>query len=99
MACASQAMISANTCTFNSPRLFKKYQNVNERNLKLFPVRASSDDSDCNTDECAPEKEVSLKHSYFNLLFFWLSCILSLLSCFSLFLMFVVHSFYFHLRV
>ncbi|KAJ6702971.1 PROTEIN MAINTENANCE OF PSII UNDER HIGH LIGHT 1 [Salix viminalis] len=58
MACASQAMISANTCTLTSPRLFKKYTNGNKRNLKLFTVRASSDDTECNTEECAPEKEV-----------------------------------------
>ncbi|KAG5249900.1 protein MAINTENANCE OF PSII UNDER HIGH LIGHT [Salix suchowensis] len=58
MACASQAMISANTCTLTSPRLFKKYTNGNKRDLKLFTVRASSDDTECNTEECAPEKEV-----------------------------------------
>ncbi|CAK7336457.1 unnamed protein product [Dovyalis caffra] len=58
MACASQAMISANTCTLNSPRLFKKYTNGNKRNLKPFSIRAASDDPDCNTEECAPEKEV-----------------------------------------
>uniref|UniRef100_A0A2P2MF55 Uncharacterized protein LOC105122839 n=1 Tax=Rhizophora mucronata TaxID=61149 RepID=A0A2P2MF55_RHIMU len=58
MACASQAMISANTCTFTSPKFFKKYQNGHRPNLRLFTVRASSDDSDCNTEECAPEKEV-----------------------------------------
>ncbi|KAJ6704869.1 PROTEIN MAINTENANCE OF PSII UNDER HIGH LIGHT 1 [Salix purpurea] len=58
MACASQAMISANTCTLTSPRLFKKYTNGNKRKLKLFTVRASSDDTECNTEECAPEKEV-----------------------------------------
>ncbi|KAJ4846436.1 hypothetical protein Tsubulata_037273 [Turnera subulata] len=56
-----QAMtIAANTCTFTSPRLFSKYQNVNrQKSLKLFSVRASSsDDPECNDAECAPEKEV-----------------------------------------
>ncbi|KAJ6346803.1 hypothetical protein OIU76_003476 [Salix suchowensis] len=55
---SQKAMISANTCTLTSPRLFKKYTNGNKRNLKLFTVRASSDDTECNTEECAPEKEV-----------------------------------------
>ncbi|KDP40568.1 hypothetical protein JCGZ_24567 [Jatropha curcas] len=58
MACASQAMISANTCAFSSPRLFKKYRSLNRRNLKTFTLRASSDDPDCNDEECAPDKEV-----------------------------------------
>ncbi|KAG6781609.1 hypothetical protein POTOM_014520 [Populus tomentosa] len=58
MACASQAMISANTCALTSPRLFKKYTNGNKRNSKLFTIKASSDDAECNTEECAPEKEV-----------------------------------------
>ncbi|XP_050235022.1 protein MAINTENANCE OF PSII UNDER HIGH LIGHT 1 [Mercurialis annua] len=60
MACASQAMnmISANTCSFTSPRLLKKYQSFNRRSLKLFTVRADSDDADCNDEECAPDKEV-----------------------------------------
>ncbi|XP_011020459.1 PREDICTED: uncharacterized protein LOC105122839 [Populus euphratica] len=58
MACASQAMISANTCALTSPRLFNKYTNGNKRNPKLFTIKASSDDSECNTEECAPEKEV-----------------------------------------
>uniref|UniRef100_A0A6M2F9L9 Uncharacterized protein n=1 Tax=Populus davidiana TaxID=266767 RepID=A0A6M2F9L9_9ROSI len=60
MTCASQAMLSANTCTLTSKRLFKKYTYGSRRNLKLFTIRASSDDSDCNTEECAPEKEVGM---------------------------------------
>lgn len=51
-------MISANTCTFTSPRFFKKCLSLNRQNLKLFTVRASSDDPDCNDEECAPDKEV-----------------------------------------
>ncbi|KAJ9190529.1 hypothetical protein P3X46_001717 [Hevea brasiliensis] len=58
MACASQAMIPANTCTFTSPRLFKNCRSLNRQNLKLFTVRVSSDDADCNDEECAPDKEV-----------------------------------------
>ncbi|RQO84356.1 hypothetical protein POPTR_001G032200v4 [Populus trichocarpa] len=53
-------MLSANTCTLTSKRLFKKYTYGSKRNLKLFTIRASSDDSDCNTEECAPEKEVGM---------------------------------------
>ncbi|XP_065868893.1 protein MAINTENANCE OF PSII UNDER HIGH LIGHT 1 [Euphorbia lathyris] len=60
MAIASQAMISANTCTFStSPRVFNKFQTLNRRNFKLFTVRASStNDDNCNDEECAPDKEV-----------------------------------------
>ncbi|EEF36802.1 protein MAINTENANCE OF PSII UNDER HIGH LIGHT 1 [Ricinus communis] len=58
MACASRAMITANTCTFTSPRFFKKYQTFNRRSLKLFTIRAETDDADCNDEECAPDKEV-----------------------------------------
>ncbi|KAJ9179525.1 hypothetical protein P3X46_011304 [Hevea brasiliensis] len=58
MACVSQAMISANTCTFTSPRLFKKCLSLNRQNFKIFTIRASSDDPDCNDEDCAPDKEV-----------------------------------------
>ncbi|WCJ39190.1 Protein MAINTENANCE OF PSII UNDER HIGH LIGHT 1 [Euphorbia peplus] len=59
MAIASQAMISANTCTFSSPRLFNKFQTLSRRNFKVFTVRASNAaDDDCNDEECAPDKEV-----------------------------------------
>ncbi|EOY19608.1 PREDICTED: uncharacterized protein LOC18587074 [Theobroma cacao] len=58
MACASQAMISANSCAFTSPKLFKKCYELNNK-TSFFTVRASSDDSDdCNEEECAPDKEV-----------------------------------------
>lgn len=36
----------------------------------MFTVRASSDESDCNQEECAPEKEVSLFYSQTFFLFF-----------------------------
>ena len=74
MACASSqalmnnTMISANGCTFNfnntSPRFFSsrlRYPSVKKQDyprLLLFTVRASSDESDCNDEECAPDKEV-----------------------------------------
>ncbi|KAF8028139.1 hypothetical protein BT93_E0908 [Corymbia citriodora subsp. variegata] len=64
MACASQALmntlISANGCTFNpSPRFFsRRHQPLKKREPKRCAVRASADDSDCNVEECAPDKEV-----------------------------------------
>ncbi|XWS08241.1 hypothetical protein CRYUN_Cryun41cG0062900 [Craigia yunnanensis] len=60
MACASQAMISANSYAFTSPKLLKKCYKLNKtRQFSFFTVRASSDDSeDCNEEECAPDKEV-----------------------------------------
>lgn len=60
MACASQALIAANSCAFPSQRAIRKSQklfNQNASNL-VFMVRASSEDTDCNVDECAPDKEV-----------------------------------------
>ncbi|KAJ8755779.1 hypothetical protein K2173_024323 [Erythroxylum novogranatense] len=57
MAIASHAMLSTNTYAFTSPRLFRKF--TNRQNYRCFTViRASSDDPDCNTEECAPDKEV-----------------------------------------
>ncbi|XVF82471.1 hypothetical protein PTKIN_Ptkin16aG0051300 [Pterospermum kingtungense] len=60
MACASQAMISANSYAFASPKLLKKCYKLNKtRQFSFFTVRASSDESDdCNEEECAPDKEV-----------------------------------------
>ncbi|XVE68426.1 hypothetical protein DITRI_Ditri09bG0067700 [Diplodiscus trichospermus] len=60
MACASQAMISANRYAFTSPKLLKKCYKLNKTGqFSFFTVRASSDDSDdCNDEECAPDKEV-----------------------------------------
>ncbi|KAL5799488.1 hypothetical protein ACOSQ3_032565 [Xanthoceras sorbifolium] len=62
MACASQAMISANTYTFSSSKSFFSTNHQNKKASKhrnLFTVRATSDESaDCNDEECAPDKEV-----------------------------------------
>ncbi|KAJ4978003.1 hypothetical protein NE237_008783 [Protea cynaroides] len=61
MACASQALISANTCTFPSSRFLKKLHGGKGKGDQLT-IRASSasnaEESDCNTEECAPDKEV-----------------------------------------
>ncbi|KAL5078283.1 hypothetical protein RYX36_017267 [Vicia faba] len=58
MACSLQATISANTCAFSTRRFSLKQQKICKRSSCMFTVRASSDDSDCNQEECAPEKEV-----------------------------------------
>ncbi|KAG7031911.1 hypothetical protein SDJN02_05953 [Cucurbita argyrosperma subsp. argyrosperma] len=60
MACASQALIAANSCSFLSQRATRKSQKVFNQSASnlIFTVRASSEDSDCNVDECAPDKEV-----------------------------------------
>ncbi|NP_001234524.1 PSII-associated proline-rich protein [Solanum lycopersicum] len=63
MACAA---LSANSCTIASSstgRLsFSTYQKDSKlrqrHSLVRFRVRASTDDSDCNAEECAPDKEV-----------------------------------------
>lgn len=61
MASTLQSMISANSCyTFISPRFLNNHQKTKKQSCELFRVRASSDDSDCNDEECAPDKEVFL---------------------------------------
>lgn len=73
MLCASSqaTLVAANSCAFSSRRFFLKHQRVNKRSNGLFTVRASSDDDDCNEEECAPEKEVS-SNKYFSLLSFFI---------------------------
>ncbi|XP_031251704.1 protein MAINTENANCE OF PSII UNDER HIGH LIGHT 1 [Pistacia vera] len=58
MTSALQAILSANT--FPSSNLFfsPKHKHKPVKNFNQFAVRASSDDSDCNEEECAPDKEV-----------------------------------------
>ncbi|TKY49748.1 hypothetical protein E2542_SST27192 [Spatholobus suberectus] len=58
MACALQATLAANTYAFSSRRFSLKYQKTSKRRTCFFSVRAASDDSDCNEEECAPDKEV-----------------------------------------
>ncbi|CAB4268368.1 unnamed protein product [Prunus armeniaca] len=58
MATAAQAVIAANTftCTFPTQKSFffsKRVQKVNH-----LTVRASTEETDCNVEECAPDKEV-----------------------------------------
>ncbi|KAL3522781.1 hypothetical protein ACH5RR_015615 [Cinchona calisaya] len=60
----ASAALSANSCTLTPASSSRVCFNScgkgpNRRhNLKLLKIRASSDDSDCNTEECAPDKEV-----------------------------------------
>ncbi|XP_010930588.1 protein MAINTENANCE OF PSII UNDER HIGH LIGHT 1 [Elaeis guineensis] len=58
MACSSQSLISANTCVFPSKRILRKPQRIVQWNTRLFTVNASTEESDCNAEECAPDKEV-----------------------------------------
>lgn len=61
MACTSQSMIYANSCAFpSSQRFFSRVVRA-KGSSKLFIVNASAgtEESDCNTEECAPDKEVS----------------------------------------
>lgn len=66
MACTLQATIAANTCTFSTRRFSMKHKKIiSKRSSCMFIVRASSDESDCNDEECAPDKEVSSLVSQF----------------------------------
>ncbi|KAI4382935.1 hypothetical protein MLD38_008829 [Melastoma candidum] len=64
MACASRSLmnltLSANGCTFKaSPKfLYRRCLASRKPDPKLIVVRASADESDCNEEECAPDKEV-----------------------------------------
>ncbi|XP_061367126.1 protein MAINTENANCE OF PSII UNDER HIGH LIGHT 1 [Gastrolobium bilobum] len=58
MACALQATLAANTYAFSPRRLSMKHQKTSKGGSYIFTVKASSDDSDCNEEECAPDKEV-----------------------------------------
>ncbi|KAE8038453.1 hypothetical protein FH972_010961 [Carpinus fangiana] len=60
-ACASQAVIAAaNTCNFPTQRFFSnRYQCVSKvRTSNVFTIKASTEETDCNVEECAPDKEV-----------------------------------------
>ncbi|KAG5034933.1 hypothetical protein AAZX31_04G122700 [Glycine max] len=58
MACALQATLAANAYVFSSRRFSLKLQKNSKRRFSLFTVRVDSDESDCNEEECAPDKEV-----------------------------------------
>lgn len=60
-ACASQAVLAAaNTCNFPTQRFFNnRYQCVSKlRTSSVFTIKASSEEAECNVEECAPDKEV-----------------------------------------
>ncbi|KAF3434231.1 hypothetical protein FNV43_RR25334 [Rhamnella rubrinervis] len=60
MASAAQAMIAANTftCTFLTHTRTSSFKRCHRANHNLLTLRASSEDTDCNVEECAPDKEV-----------------------------------------
>lgn len=61
MSCgASNVLISPNGCVLASPKPLGRFLSAKPGVRRLFVsvVRASSDDPDCNDEECAPDKEV-----------------------------------------
>ncbi|MQM01474.1 hypothetical protein Taro_034234 [Colocasia esculenta] len=62
MACAAQSMLSASSCAFPSygRRALHRSHKVRGRSrlFTVFVSAGSSEDTDCNAEECAPEKEV-----------------------------------------
>ncbi|XP_010452649.1 PREDICTED: uncharacterized protein LOC104734715 [Camelina sativa] len=56
----SNVLLSPNGYVFASPKPLVRFLNSKSggRKLLVSVVRASSDDADCNAEECAPEKEV-----------------------------------------
>ena len=61
MACVTRAVISANGGAFTCHRRWSLRQADNGRKLLTVSASAAStDDPDCNADECAPDKEVCL---------------------------------------
>lgn len=61
---SSASALSANTYSTNMRVQFfnnNRYKNHHKQNLSFFKIRASSEDQeDCNVEECAPEKEVTV---------------------------------------
>ncbi|ESQ40633.1 hypothetical protein EUTSA_v10014567mg [Eutrema salsugineum] len=55
MSCTSNFLLSPNGCVLTSPKPLGRF--LRRKNF-VSVVRASSDDADCNDEECAPEKEV-----------------------------------------
>ncbi|XP_068648982.1 protein MAINTENANCE OF PSII UNDER HIGH LIGHT 1 [Aristolochia californica] len=58
MASASQSMISASSCAFLSSQRYWKRSNGFRPNLSVVRASAESEETDCNLEECAPDKEV-----------------------------------------
>ncbi|CAH2073769.1 unnamed protein product [Thlaspi arvense] len=60
MSCTSNVLLSPNGCVLTSPKPLVRFFSAKPSGRKLLVsvVRASSDDADCNAEECAPEKEV-----------------------------------------
>uniref|UniRef100_A0A1J3E303 Protein MAINTENANCE OF PSII UNDER HIGH LIGHT 1 n=1 Tax=Noccaea caerulescens TaxID=107243 RepID=A0A1J3E303_NOCCA len=60
MSCTSNVLLSPNGCVLASPKPLGRFLSAKSagRKLSVSVVRASSDDPDCNAEECAPDKEV-----------------------------------------
>ncbi|KVI00768.1 hypothetical protein Ccrd_020979 [Cynara cardunculus var. scolymus] len=62
MASSAAALSSASSCSTNMRIQFfnnNRYKKQQKQNVNFFKVRASSnEEEDCNTEECAPDKEV-----------------------------------------
>ncbi|KAF8045194.1 hypothetical protein N665_5436s0001 [Sinapis alba] len=60
MSCTSTVLLSPNGCLLPSPKLCGRFLSAKSGGRKhlVSVVRASSDDPDCNAEECAPDKEV-----------------------------------------
>uniref|UniRef100_A0A1J3I0N0 Protein MAINTENANCE OF PSII UNDER HIGH LIGHT 1 n=1 Tax=Noccaea caerulescens TaxID=107243 RepID=A0A1J3I0N0_NOCCA len=60
MSCTSNVLLSPNGCVLASPKPLGRFLSAKSagRKLSASVVRASSDDPDCNAEECAPDKEV-----------------------------------------
>ncbi|CAN6838602.1 hypothetical protein Bca4012_047515 [Brassica carinata] len=60
MSCTSNVLLSLNGCVLPSPKPLGRFLSAKScgRKLCVSVVRASSNDPDCNAEECAPDKEV-----------------------------------------
>ncbi|XP_009125673.1 protein MAINTENANCE OF PSII UNDER HIGH LIGHT 1 [Brassica rapa] len=60
MSCTYNVLLSPNGCVLPSPKPLGRFLSAKScgRKLCVSVVRASSDDPDCNAEECAPDKEV-----------------------------------------
>ncbi|KAK8965764.1 hypothetical protein KSP40_PGU016844 [Platanthera guangdongensis] len=92
MACSSQSVISASSCSFSSQsqRILSKPRWAMRKKAGIFPVNASSSSEesvDCNVEECAPDKEISSDEDAMEIL----HIVYALLNCIALHVEFFMH--------
>ncbi|XP_078171941.1 proline-rich family protein [Carex rostrata] len=58
MACTTRSLISLNSCAFPSKRIPTWPQKMRNCSKNFIVHASTSTDDDCNTEECAPDKEV-----------------------------------------